>query len=74
LPQDLSVVVKRFDHNVGYGGLAEIKGTHAGLVEQTIQGRKDLPGAEDTPCEGPMGRQTAVEPPGEEDRAVRDHI
>jgi hypothetical protein len=40
--------VKRFDHHVGYGGLSEVRRTDAGLIQQTIQSRKDPPGAEGT--------------------------
>ena len=70
VPEDIGVVMDSFRDHVRDGRLAEAGGSIAGFVQQTVQGGKCLSGVERVGRESPVGRQTIVETPREEDRLI----
>ncbi len=71
MPEGMGVVADGFYDQAGKGWLAEVERAHAGLIQQTVQCGKGLPGGERTPWERSMRGQTAVEPPREKNRLFR---
>jgi hypothetical protein len=69
--QDVGVVLDGFHDHVGDGRLAQVEGSTAGFVQQSIHGGKCLSGVERIGRENPVGRQTVMEAPREEDGVFR---
>jgi hypothetical protein len=67
MPQGVRVVLDGFDDHFRNGRLAKIHRTTAAFVQQAVQCGEGLPGTDCGGTEGSIGRQTAVETPGEED-------
>src|SRR5579863_2403733 len=69
--EDAAVVMDSVNDDVRDGRLAQIESAIAGLIEQSIHGRKGLSGAERVRWEKPMRRKTVVKTPSQEYRTVR---
>ena len=70
VPEDIGVVVDGFHDHVRDGRLAEVDRSIAGFVQQPIQGGKCLSRVELAGRKSPVGWQTVVETPCEEDWLV----
>jgi hypothetical protein len=69
--KDARVIPEGFHDLIGDRWLTKVERTRASLIEKAIQSGKCLPGGQRPSAEPPMLRQTAVKPPGEEDRPLR---
>src|ERR1017187_2632432 len=71
MPENVSVVLNGLHDHVCNGWLAQVERTIAGFVQQPVHGGKCLPGVDRAGRESPVGRQTIVETPREEDGPFR---
>src|SRR5206468_11108912 len=64
--QVLGVVAEGFDDHLGYLRLPQVERTCSGCVQQAVHSGKGLAGGQALGWERPVGRQAAVETPGQE--------
>jgi hypothetical protein len=66
--QDVSIVLDCLDNHIRNGRLAEVKGARAGLIEKMVECDKCSFGEQPVSWKRAMQRQTAVQPPCDENR------